>query len=112
MPGAVATGYAGSPARHAAATATATATAAPHSAPSAGGPLVGSFSPSDAGSSESEAAEDLLQALHLGHALPVAATGGGVGAGVGWRQPPVAPVAAADEDGIDDVLRLQPWLLE
>ena len=79
-------------------------------------PLVaGSFSPSDASSIESAAEADELvllgglaslvsrpAAAPLGQLLPVA------GAKLGSQ--PTAGAPAADADGIDDVLRLQPWL--
>ena len=58
----------------------------------------GGFSTSDASSIESEASV-LWNGARLLH--PLAELG-----------PKPAPAAAADADGIDDVLRLQPWLLE
>ncbi len=91
--------------------------------PVAGG-LVGSFSPSDASSIESSSeAEDLLAGLHGLHTSRPPSAGGMAAAAAALARTPVLaaapaklPVPAppansvADADGIDDVLRLQPWL--
>lgn len=87
--------------------------AAPQMAPPAGF-VGGSFSPSDASSIESNEADELLGALHAHVSKPAAAAmlaraspHASVAAGVHAAP---APAAAGDADGIDDVLRLQPWL--
>jgi hypothetical protein len=84
--------------------------------------FAGSFSPSDASSIESSEADDLLNGLHSHvsrpHAAHTAATaallarGGATRAGLAAKHAAPAPNggAPADADGIDDVLRLQPWL--
>ena len=86
--------------------------------------FAGSFSPSDASSIESEA-EDLLNGIH-GHISRQQLTAGTAAAllgrgtsalghmagGVGGKHAPMPLPTPADADGIDDVLRLQPWLNE
>jgi hypothetical protein len=82
--------------------------------------FAGSFSPSDASSIESSEADDLLNGLHghvsRPHAAHTAATAALLAraprAGLAAKHAPPAPNggAPADADGIDDVLRLQPWL--
>jgi hypothetical protein len=76
---------------------------------------LGSFSPSDASSIESEA-DDLLHGMHSSHvsrslAAPrsAAATRASPHAAKGDA---ATPSLVGDADGIDDVLRLQPWLTE
>lgn len=92
----------------------------PAAAPPAAGFAGGSFSPSDASSIESSEADDVLGGLHnhLGRSLAAGAAAGmlvhsahqGPPAGKGLH--PSAAAAAGDADGIDDVLRMQPWLNE
>lgn len=81
----------------------------------AAGFVGGSFSPSDASSIESAEADDLLAGIR--HALPGGAAALLARAGAPHAASPgkpgfadVLPAAATDADGIDDVLRLQPWL--
>lgn len=97
--------------------------AAPRPAAAAAG-FLGSFSPSDASSIESTDADDLLAALH-GQAGRPHLGSGAAAAGLLAGHTTVGPhvsvaatalphlaAAATDADGIDDVLRLQPWLHE
>lgn len=84
-------------------------------APPAAPLVAGSFSPSDASSIESAAEADellLLGGLAGLVGMPAAAPlGQGLPSpGAKHSGPPTAGAPAADADGIDDVLRLQPWL--
>ena len=90
-------------------------------APPAAATLAGSFSPTDASSVESaDAAEELLGGLAgLGRQLPAGTAAAAALLSGAHAAPPPSPARplgpslaepAADADGIDDVLRLQPWL--
>jgi hypothetical protein len=117
VPAAAANSF-GSPARqHAAPLPQPPLAAAPAAAAgtaAAAGFVGGSFSPSDASSVESEA-EDLLGGFH-GHLSRSLPAGGAAASGRPRAAPPAAkaalPASSGDADGIDDVLRLQPWLNE